>query len=257
MKSRLAVLFVLACGGTAGVLGVPNAYAQEKCTKARLRGSYGHLITGTRFEPRALVTNVGMAHFDGKGQVVLDVTLALNGKIMSRIGQPDPPRPYTVNEDCTGIVYRTDGTPTWEIIITNDGREILWNFVGGDRSTNGIAQKQDEKGCTEASLEGNYGRLSTGTRFDLGGALAVNHGTIVFDGKGHYSLPIDTLTIDGVVSRYTGGSGTYRVNENCSGTIYNEGGAESSDIVIVDGAREILYVSIEGDRSVTGVSKRE
>jgi hypothetical protein len=198
-----------------------------------------------------------MAHFDGKGQVVLDVTLTLDGKILSRIGQPDPPRPYSVNGDCTGIVYRPDGTPTWEIVIVNGGRGILWNFVGGDRSTNGVATKQADKGCTEASLEGSYGRLSTGTRFDLEGALAVNHGTVVFDGKGHYSLPTDTVTINGVVTRYTDRRGTYRVNENCSGTIYNQDGAELLDMVIVDGAREIFYVSVEGDRSVTGVGKKE
>ncbi len=256
MKSGFAVLVLVACG-TAGVLGVPNAQAQEGCTQATLQGSYGHLITGTRFDPRALVANVGMANFDGKGQVVLDVTLTLDGRITSRIGQPDPPRPYTVNEDCTGIVYRPDSTPTWDIVIVNGGREILWNFVGGDRSTNGIAEKQVEEECTEASLEGSYGRLSTGTRFDLGGALAVNHGNVVFDGEGHFSLPTDTVTINGVVTRYTGRHGTYRVNKNCSGTIYDQDGAELFDMVIVDGSREIFYVSVEGDRSVTGVSKKE
>ncbi len=109
--------------------------------------------------------------------------------------------------------------------------------------------------CTEATLEGSYGHIITGTRFDLDRALAVNVGIVVFDGRGNYTLSI-TTTVNGEVQRSTG-SGSYTLNENCSGTTYGADGTPLFDIVLVDGGREILYINILGDRSNNGVGKKQ
>src|SRR4030088_3412604 len=103
--------------------------------------------------------------------------------------------------------------------------EVLFVVAcGSTAAVFGVPNAQAQEKCTQATLKGGYGHLITGTRFDFEGALAVNHGTVVFDVKGHYSLPTDTVTINGVVTRYTDLNGPYRDNENCSGTIYNQDG---------------------------------
>ena len=95
--------------------------ANEACTLTTLNGPYGFVITGTivGFGPLAIV---GVATFDGAGNVSTDQTANANGNVFPE----HETGTYTVNSNCTGS--STVGGHTANFVILARGSE--WQLLG-------------------------------------------------------------------------------------------------------------------------------
>jgi hypothetical protein len=99
----------------------PNAAAEQQCSAASLRGSYG--FHGLAFikpaeTPRAII---GVFTFDGRGSWSANLTVNDNGNI----SQPPNTGPgtYVVNPDCTGTLYPSSGGSV-AIVVVDSGQEF-------------------------------------------------------------------------------------------------------------------------------------
>ena len=130
----------------------------------------------------------------------------------------------------------------------------------GDRS--GIvpkvhAQENDgHKACSNASLNGSYGFYRTGTRSD-GPVAAV--GITTYDGVGTITVR-QTIRRNGVTTAdlFTSPAAMvpYEVDPDCAGRLLNPDGSVAAHIVVVDGGKEIFFVSIAPGVTATGVAKK-
>src|SRR5262249_46564525 len=97
------------------VLGVmPNA--QAECTLATLNGSYAFTGSGTALDVGGPVNNVGIATFDGKGNISVAFTQNLNGNVAHLSATST----YTVNPDCTGSIELGA-----DFVIIDGGNEVF------------------------------------------------------------------------------------------------------------------------------------
>jgi hypothetical protein len=101
--------------------GASNAAAEQQCSAASLRGSYG--FHGLAFikpaeTPRAII---GVFTFDGRGSWSANLTVNDNGNI----SQPPNTGPgtYVVNPDCTGTLYPSSGGSV-AIVVVDSGQEF-------------------------------------------------------------------------------------------------------------------------------------
>jgi hypothetical protein len=96
---------------------VPKVQAYEAndgCSVATLNGAYGEVLKGEVFGVGPIVA-VGVSTFDGKGHVVADQTVNLNGNV----AQEPLTATYTVNRNCTGIADVVGGGHHSFVIIDN------------------------------------------------------------------------------------------------------------------------------------------
>jgi hypothetical protein len=112
--------------------------------------------------------------------------------------------------------------------------------------------------CTNATLEGDYGFIVTGTRPSGPGApvesvvgVALTH----FDGSGGLTQT-DNIhgSITGLAAPNRAGTGTYALNSDCSGTmtIDNPGSPSlTAAIVVVDGGNEVRAAVMNPTATVT------
>jgi hypothetical protein len=114
--------------------------------------------------------------------------------------------------------------------------------------------------CSEATLRGAYGGLGTGTNVSSPlvpeGPLALVN-VVVFDGQGHLSVPMETMSFGGDVRRLAAPvAATYAVAPDCTGSLAF---AEPNvfDFVIVDGGAEVLAIHATPGFVHTVVLKRQ
>ncbi len=113
-------------------------------------------------------------------------------------------------------------------------------------------QAEENRECTNATLEGRYAAIQHGTFFDDRG-LSAGVGVMTFDGKGEWSNTVTYVNGRGV-NRYATASGTYMVNSDCTGS----GGPDLEfDLVIIDGGKEVHIVIASPDRVVTWTLKKQ
>ena len=121
------------------------------------------------------------------------------------------------------------------------------------------AQENDEqKGCSNAILNGTYGFYRTGTS-SVGPLAAV--GLVTFDGTGAHGSARQTIRKNGVTvvdNLFTGApsEGPYEVDPNCAGRLLNSDGTVAGNFVVVDGGKEIFNISLTPGNSVTGVFRK-
>jgi hypothetical protein len=127
----------------------------------------------------------------------------------------------------------------------------------------GPEAQAEGRGCSEATLRGAYGIQRQGTRpSGPGGPIESVIGVLirVYDGRGHFTQ-IDNVkgSITGIVPDREG-SGTYEVDEDCTGVTNFEPGPGiviTEKLVIVDRGREVLsIVSNPLPNMVSGVQKK-
>jgi len=124
------------------------------------------------------------------------------------------------------------------------------------------AEPKKHRGCSEATIAGSYGIQISGTRPAPGGAIESVVGVVVrnYDGAGQFTQ------VDNVKGSITGmvpdrqGSGTYTVNEDCSGVAQIQPGPGiliEERLVIVDDGNEIrTMTALPAPVMVTGVHLR-
>jgi len=104
----------------------------------------------------------------------------------------------------------------------------------------GVALSIGDEACSDASLQGTYRLLSTGTNLTRLEANA-NVGFRTFDGAGLVTDGADTGFANGLLVKPTGRSGTYGVGSDCTGTDVRQDGA-TFDFVVVDGGRQAYFL---------------
>jgi hypothetical protein len=124
------------------------------------------------------------------------------------------------------------------------------------------------RGCSEATLRGDYGIQIQGTRFALPpappGTVESVIGVIVrqYDGRGGFTqVNNEKGSISGLGPVDRAGFGTYQVNEDCSGshelTIPGVPTPVTDRFVIVDYGREVRHFVVSpAPVMVTGVSRK-
>ncbi len=138
--------------------------------------------------------------------------------------------------------------------------------LGGARIMSANGQKDDERGhrrgCSDATIRGDYGVQIQGTRPAPGGLIesVVGVGVRTYDGRGSFSQVTNVKgSITGTVPDAQG-FGTYEVNDNCAGSIQFQpapGVVVEERIVIVDDGREIrTAVMTPAPVMITGVHQR-
>ena len=114
--------------------------------------------------------------------------------------------------------------------------------------------------CSEATLRGAYGGLGMGTNVSSPlvpeGPLAIVN-VVVFDGQGHLSVPMETMSFGGDVRRLTTPvAATYAVAPDCTGSL-SFAGPNVFDFVIVGGGAEVLAIHATPGFVHTVVLKRQ
>lgn len=141
-------------------------------------------------------------------------------------------------------------------VIFRGGRE------SSDQSLISTAQAKDNKDgagcrkCTLSSLKGCYGYSYTGGVQGFGSIAAV--GPINFDGEGNTSA---TYSVNLGGANFQGSfTGTYTVNEDCTGTITINlpllGISSNGRFVVVDGGKEAPFMGTDTGVTVTGIAKK-
>jgi hypothetical protein len=248
MKRILSSSTVLAGIFFAGAL--TNLHAERGCSNATLNGAYGFYSAGnvlTAGTPPRVV--LGREVYDGQGNFV-DTLLAINNDGM--LTRTTSSGTYTVTADCRGTVFAVLFTPSGTLnlsvpfVIVDGGNEI--DFILSSTPPvligYGVRKKQfpdNNRVCSNATLNGTYGFSSTGTVVSTG-TPRVLLGRETYDGNGHFS---DILTVNsGGALLETTNSGTYTVKPDCTGTIFTTLGQLNLvvDFVIVDSGKEIYFI---------------
>ena len=138
--------------------------------------------------------------------------------------------------------------------------------LGGARMMSANDQQNDERGrgrgCSEATIRGDYGIQIQGTRPAPGGLTESVIGVVLrtYDGRGNFSQVSNVKgSITGTVPDAQG-FGTYEVNHDCAGRILffpAPGVVVEERLVIVDDGREIrTAVMAPAPVMITGVHQR-
>jgi hypothetical protein len=125
----------------------------------------------------------------------------------------------------------------------------------------------DSQVCTAAILRGGYGAGTTGLINSSSNSNDITIGTFVpfaeavhfvFDGKGKISGS-STADYGGMIFPVTF-TGTYSVKPNCTGSLTADAGDSGiihRDLVIVDGGKEVEFVSTDAGLVIAGYMKKQ
>ena len=122
-------------------------------------------------------------------------------------------------------------------------------------------EESPDDSCSLASLKGSFGISTTGMIVALGPVGPVGEvGTISFDGTGGVTQ-ITTVSLNGTILSNRVSSGSYVVNEDCTGSLSlalpPPAGMSNSNFVIVDHAKELRLINTGAGRVLTGNAKRQ
>jgi hypothetical protein len=260
-----------------------DTQAGQQCTEQTLTGGYGYSFSGfigpftgtptPSFFGVGRVGAVGLATFNGAGSLTARDTLARSGTPAIRHAGTGT---YGVNADCTGhasidLTSDPNSTPVdfehlefdFMIVPGAHGREFSFIITHqtlctvGEACTptlpeqTGVALSVGEEACSDASLQGTYRVLSTGTNLvnPSKPVANANVGFRTLDGAGLITDGEDTQFANGVLVPPTGRTGTYRVESDCTVTnIRNDG--TTFDGVVVAGGREVHWLRT-GNKAIT------
>jgi len=116
------------------------------CSVASLKGTYAFRRTGVNNVVGGPIAAIGIEVFNGDGTLGLTrFTRSTNGEIQDwsdvpRIAQTS----YTVDPDCTGSLFTTDGTKTNNLIVLDGGKRFFLLSVAPDTITTEEAKRLDD-----------------------------------------------------------------------------------------------------------------
>jgi hypothetical protein len=104
----------------------------------------------------------------------------------------------------------------------------------------GAASPAQAQPCSTAMLKGTYGFHAFGTDVTSGspGTPRAIIGIFTLDGQGNVTGNL-TLNINGAITKTGPQTGTYVVNADCTGTLFN-----LVELVVVDGGKEFYQMRI-------------
>ena len=112
-------------------------------------------------------------------------------------------------------------------------------------------------GCSVASLKGTYAFRRTGVNNVVGGPIA-QIGIDVFNGDGTRGRIRSTRSTNGEVQDWIDSppSGSYTVEPDCTGSFFDADGAKTNNVVVLDGGKRFLLLSVSPDTITTEEGKR-
>jgi hypothetical protein len=143
----------------------------------------------------------------------------------------------------------------------NRKRAGLWLIsilitLGSITVQQGYAQQKNPTACTLATLNGLY-------VFDASGYNIVNQvpqpkAVVEFlDFKGDGTLTSKaTVSLDGVIHSGIAGSGSYTVNQDCTGSLTFNGSGFSFDLFVAPHGRRFHMIQTDSDTVLAGESRR-
>ena len=115
---------------------------------------------------------------------------------------------------------------------------------------------EDGPTCTLKTLNGVYVFTATGYNITPSGPIPKAIVEVIdFNGDGMLAVPAATVSINGVISRTIDGSGTYTVDEDCTGTITFTPGP-GFDIFIAPNGKELYMIQTGAPAVFAGTTKR-
>lgn len=178
----------------------------------------------------------GVLQFDGMG------TLTTNWNSTTGTGT------YTVAPACTGSAVVQDSagnTYDLQFTLTADSGLIL-GVTSPALMFSGTGRPQTTAlACSNADLKGPFNIVLNGPHMNLSGALASTFqalGSATFDGAGSvtFSLTANSNQFRGRIETM---SGTYRLDETCTGTVDIASGATASFTLIAEGSGQSFTMS--------------
>jgi hypothetical protein len=103
----------------------------------------------------------------------------------------------------------------------------------------------DPRGCSVASLKGKYVFRRTGVNNVVGGPIA-EMGIAFYGGDGTRGLIRNTRSTNGVIRPWTdfpAPNGTYTVDPDCTGSLFDADGTHSNNVVVLDGGKRFFVLS--------------
>ena len=103
-----------------------------------------------------------------------------------------------------------------------------------------------DRGCSVASLKGTYAIRRTGVNNVVGGPIA-QIGINSFNGDGTGGLiRRTTRSQNGQIRDWTDSpiNGSYTVDPDCTGSLFDENGTKSENIVVLDGGKRYFELSV-------------
>jgi hypothetical protein len=123
-----------------------------------------------------------------------------------------------------------------------------------------LPNQRQTKGCTNASLKGDFGFTARGVTLvgspvpaPLQGPFA-SAGTATFDGKGNFTLN-SASSFNGIIQP-TPAKGTYSVNRDCTYTSTSETGITFRAVIVNDG-REIFILQTTPGVAISGIAQSQ
>ena len=112
----LTAFAVVACGSTD--IAVPT---QVSCSTAALSGNYGFQRNG-QTAPGTAWTSVGLAMFDGHGNILGHQAVSINGVFSTVANQVGT---YAINADCTGSESDASGKVIGTLVVVHGGDQVI------------------------------------------------------------------------------------------------------------------------------------
>ena len=114
-----------------------------------------------------------------------------------------------------------------------------------------------DRGCSVASLKGTYAFRRTGVNNVVGGPIA-QIGIDVFNGDGTRGLIRSTRSTNGEIRDWTDSppSGSYTVDLDCTGSIFDADGTKTNNLVVLDGGKRFFLLSVTPETITTEEGQR-
>jgi hypothetical protein len=111
--------------------------------------------------------------------------------------------------------------------------------------------------CSEASLRGTYAFQRTGINTVAGGPVAIV-GIHTYNGDGTSGASRQAASRQGVIQDWTDvpPGGTYTVDSDCTGSVFDVNGTKTEDLVVIDGGNEVFLISTLPGRIITTIDKK-
>jgi hypothetical protein len=109
-------------------------------------------------------------------------------------------------------------------------------------------------GCNVASLQGTYAFRRTGVNNEVGGPIAAI-GIEVFNGDGTLGLTRFTRSTNGEIQDWSDvpriAQASYTVDPDCTGSLFAADGTKTNNLIVLDGGKRFLLLSVAPDTITT------
>ena len=139
---------------------------------------------------------------------------------------------------------------TWVALLSV---AIVVTALYHSRKVHATSNNDDHGGCSVASLKGTYAFRRTGVNNVVGGPIA-EIGIAFYGGDGTRGLIRNTRSTNGEIrpwTDYPAPNGTYTVDSDCTGSFFDADGTHSNNLVVLDGGKRYLVLSVAPGTIVT------